>query len=150
MGTVLWSPTWPVGERFSVRRSYTTVIVVGWTDSVIVEAGNPTIQQETIFGGFRFHLEFKDYFWQWSSSSYLLQDIFENVYVTFPFSSDPISVGPVNVRYGFVPELQHFGIILDMGGAEPSYWAQEMPAQPPDFWLPPRPALPPMPYNYVG
>jgi hypothetical protein len=147
---LLWAPNWTVGARFSLRRSYATVLVVGWNQCHIVSSGRTTVLQEEIFGGYRFHLTIKTHPWDWTSSSYPLEEIFEDVFVTPPESSIPISAGPVTVRYGLIPQLMNYGIILDMAGINHMYWAQEMPAAPNDYWLPPMPQLPPMPYPYIA
>lgn len=142
---VLWSPTWTTPPTFSIRRSYASIFVLGWHNATIVQWGRYTILQEIPFGGFRFHYKFTENFWNWSSNSYLFQDIFEDIYVTFPGSSVPVGADPSTVRFGETDPIFRRGIINDMAGVDRKYYFFPLPPGPDDYWALPRTPLPTLP-----
>lgn len=148
MGTILWSPTWVPSPDFSVRRSYCDIFVIGWHNGVIIQSGQYTIIQEIPFGGFRYHLRFKAEFWNWSSSSWLFRDIFEDIYVTFPGSSTPVPADPSTCQYRVCDPIHRRGIVNDMVGVDRKYYFFAFPPAPDDYWAKSHTELPVLPMIY--
>lgn len=135
MGEVLWSPTYQFSPDFSYDRQYFLGVFLGWQPgSTILELGNPFVVQEHIFGGYIVVLEFADYFWQWSSSSFHVPKILENLYAIPPFPSPHVSVGATLVSIGYSQAVGYWWLNFQLGIVG-EYYANPFPPMPVDYWM---------------
>lgn len=132
---LLWNPIWVTPADFRAIRSYTDLIVVGWQDGFFVEVGNPFVLQEIPFGGYKFVCKFKDDWWNWQSSAWSLDSIFEDVYAIDWITGLPVNAGDVTVSWrNFVYPYFRSGIVLDMPALDNHYYWMDFPPAPADYW----------------
>ena len=132
---VLWEPTWSTPPDFAAIRSYTDLIVIGWQDGFFVQTTNPIILQEYPFGGYKFVLKFFDDWWNWQSSAWRFEDIFEDVYAIHPTTLEIVNAGAVNVSWrSYVAPYFRSGIVLDMPAIDNHYYWMDFPPAPEEYW----------------
>ena len=123
----------------------------GWTPSTIVSFGRKTVLQETVFGGFKTVITFKEDFWNWASSSWHFEDIFEDYYVTFPGSDVPVNAGLIVFRLGWAAPYIRRAIVIDAGGSPyTEYRAFNLPPPPSDYWNKNDAPAPATPFAYTA
>lgn len=145
---ILWEPEWITPATFSLNRGYIDLLAIGWQQNFIVEYGRYTVLQEIPFGGYRFHVRFKERWWNWSSGSWQLQDIFEDVYATQPFDSEPINTGAISIRFGYDQPWYRGLLVLSMPAIDNLYHLFGMPPAPETYWARNTTPLPPLPYTF--
>jgi hypothetical protein len=86
---------------YTLIRQYLDYSVVGWWDMHFVQAGQYSILQEHVYGGYRFHLKWKDWFWSVRAGAGRRDDVLEDLYVTAPGDPTPINAGTItwDVKY---------------------------------------------------
>jgi hypothetical protein len=103
----------------------------------VVSYGRVTILEEEIFGGFRTHITFKENWWEWVSSNWDFEKIFEDFYVTFPGSETPANA--LNQHLSFTVSDVGLPVLKASQPGTPGATAYlKFPHNPPfGYWLPP-------------
>lgn len=101
-----------VPHEYSLVRQYLDFVVVLWWDMSFIQTGQHIILQETPFGGYRFHLSFKDWFWNNRAGTGQIDDVLEDLYATAPGSSVPIDAGLVGFNVAYDARTHAYSLIL--------------------------------------
>ena len=136
---ILWSPTEFTSLSYHLVRQYLDYTVVGWWDLSVVQSGQYLILQEVPFGGYRFHLKYKDWFWSNRAGTGQFLDVVEDLYVTAPGSSTPISAGSVIFEVKYDPRTKFYVIVLANSPNDGHYLFNRFPPVPHDYWHTPTP-----------
>lgn len=135
----LWTTVWDTPPYFSIQRSYQWAFQVDWWPSNIIEADNPFILRETIYGGYGLYIRLQDKFWEWSSNTYTLDWCIEDIYGMLPGSSTPMDAGGYHANWGAIEG--HHRCVMYIGAKVPGYqsFVWQNPAAPVPQWFPPEP-----------
>lgn len=145
----LCTPVWNFDAQGACLRSYVDWMVHGWTPSNVTSYGRTTVLTETVFGGFKTVITFKEDFWNWSSSAWKFEDIFEDYYVLFPGSGTPANAGVVQFDLHWAAPYIRRAIVIDPGGSPyTQYWAFSVPPAPADYWMQNGVPAPETPFHY--
>jgi hypothetical protein len=146
---VLATLSYDPSPTFAVTRAYLWGFAVGWwDDTALITAGNPSVYQEVPFGGYRFHLKFQDWVYDWGNRSASLDELFEDLYASAPGDPTPISAGNVLIQYK-VNELWNIPVItISLETPDGFYWLQRFPAAPSDYWCKFADEAPETPFSY--
>jgi len=135
--TILATLSFPAGEQTNFPRSYIKTFALQWTgDQTLVSGPNPWIYEEHTFGGYRFHIKFKDNFYTWSSNVYSLDYIIEDLWAETPIIHVPINAGTVVVGLG-ANATDGRGVGVVVAPSLGSFIQHALPPPPPDYWLQP-------------
>jgi len=132
--TVLWSPIPFTPLSFVLNRQYLDYTAVGWWDLSVVQSGQYLILQEVPFGGYRFHLKYKDWFWSDRAGTGAFLDVVDDLYVTAPGSGVPISAGSVIFEVKYDPRTLFYVIVLANNPNDGHYLFNRFPRIPVDYW----------------
>lgn len=147
---VLWTPVWRNGAQFRVNRAECEWCGLSGFHGFFVETGRYTVIQEIEAGGYQYHVRYKERFWDWNSSFWWIQEIFEDFYVTAPGSSTPISPGSVGISFGWLPPHTHQMMFLDNTFiSTPQFYFWGMPPAPLDYWNLNGTPAPELPFSYT-
>lgn len=132
----LWSPTYATPANYNIPRQYWYEVALAWWPSIVLQSGNPLVIRETLFGGYRIYLKFRDDVWAWSSNTYTLDWSIEDIYGMAPADDTPIYSSAFVVSWGIGQSHKHG--LLDLFGGQPGYQYQyfTLPSQPAGYWLP--------------
>lgn len=134
--TRLWSPDYQQALDFAIPRQYWYEVALTWWPSVVLQNTNPLIIRETLFGGYRVLLKFRDVVWAWSSNTYTLDWAIEDIYGMAPSDDTPIYSSYFAVGYGIGTDHKRGLAYLGSGlSSDTKYFT--LPTQPPGYWLPP-------------
>lgn len=149
---VLLNPLWRYPADYRVDRAKMDFVGFQGLPSVLIEYGRYTVIEEIVLGGFRYHIRFKEHFWEWNSSFWPLEEIFEDFYVTYPGGTDPIEPGSqTGVGAGFVPPYTRPGVFLDqIYFADYRIWFWQLPTPTGDYWNKNGTPIPAMPFFTDG
>jgi hypothetical protein len=86
-------------------RQYLDFVAVLWWNMSFITTGQTLVLQEVPFGGYRLHLKFKDWFWSNRAGTGRIDDVLEDLYVTPPGLSTPISAGVVGFNTFYDPRV---------------------------------------------
>ncbi len=123
-----------------IERSYLSDMAFTWWEMCVLASGQTLDVRELAgFGGVRVVIKFKSSFWNWNSSCWKIEDIFDDFYAIVPPAT---IVSPGVVSWRMVWAYQFNNYILDLGltpNAGRSV-GQALPAAPPDWYnqIPPR------------
>lgn len=147
---LLWSPAWAMGDDFRVNRAECEWVGLSGFRGFFVTTGRYTVIQEIEAGGYQYHIRYKENFWNWNSSFWWYQTIFEDFYVTAPGSTTPISPGTVGVYFGWIPPHTHQTMFLTNTFISiPQFYFVKMPPAPDDYWNKNDTPEPEMPLTYT-
>lgn len=132
-----WTPTYIQSYIFVIPRQYWYEVALTWWPSVIVQAGNPFIIRETIYGGYRIYLKLRDICWAWSSNNYTLDWCIEDIYGMAPSNDTPIYSAAWTVGFGIGQRHKRGLLYLAFSGNLDNTLYNVLPVQPAGFWLPP-------------
>lgn len=136
---------------FAVQRQYLWGWSLGWWDNTaLITPGNPSVYQEVPFGGYRMHVKFVDWFFQWDDRSIMLQDLFEDLYATAPGSAVPISAGLVGIQYKVVENWRNPIINIIVASPDNYYWFQRLPEADRPYWRQMMDVAPATPFPFDG
>lgn len=94
---ILASLSYVPTTKKAIQRNLLDGFVVGWWNMTIIQSGQYTILREQPFGGYRIHLRWKDWFWNWNSSTCDFVDAVDFLYATAPSSTTPINIGTMKI-----------------------------------------------------
>jgi len=143
--TILWSPIQYTPLSHNLVRQYLDYTVVGWWDLTVLASGQYLHLREHPFGGYEFHLRYKDWFWSNRAGSGTFLDVIDDLYVTSPGSSTPISAGPVIFEVKYDSRRKCNVIVLANTPNDGHYLFNRFPRVPSDYWYQP----PPLPVSDV-
>lgn len=148
---VLATLSYDPSPAFAVTRGYLQSFAVGWwDDTALLTPGNPSVFQEVPFGGYRFHLKFKDWFFPFGNRSCRLDELFEDLYATAPGDPTPISAGAVLVQFEYLADWRSQCITIALASPDNFYWIQRFPEPDGDYWRKETDILPATPFSFDG
>jgi len=148
---LLCTPVWQTAADAAVIRSYVDWMVHGWTPSNIVSYGRVTVLRETVFGGYETTIAFKEDWWNWQSSAWRFEDIFEDYFVRDPGGTILPNAGVVVFRVGWAAPYIRRSIVIDPGGFPfTQYRAFDFPPPLPDYWMQNGVPAPATPFAYTA
>jgi len=120
--------------KFNLPRSYVTDFAFQWTTNYVqLSGGNPYRFEESNFGGYRFHVKFKDDFHLWNSNVYSLDFIIEDLWAELPVTHAPTNAGMITCGFGYRADG-----VLGIAIASPpfaTYTHHALPPSPTSYWL---------------
>jgi len=148
---LLCTPVWQTAPDAACIRSYFDWFVNGWTPSVILSYGRVTVLKETVFGGYETTISFKEQWWDWNSSAWRFEDIFEDYYVRDPGGTILPNAGSIVFRLGWASPYVRRAIVVDAPGSPyTEYRAFSLPPAPPDYWIQNGVPAPNTPFSYTA
>lgn len=118
-------------------RQYLDYVAVLWWNMTYIQSGQSIILQEIPFGGYRFHLKFKDWWWSNRAGTGRIDDILDDLFVTAPGSSTPISAGLVGFNTFYDPRV-HANLLVIANEPNDTHVAfQRFPPVDSSYWYQP-------------
>lgn len=77
-----------------------------WWNQSITSYGQETVFTDIGFGGYHWHVGFKDGYWNGEGDRYTLNDILQDFYVTEPDGDPDPYVPNIDVRWQYHPDLK--------------------------------------------
>jgi hypothetical protein len=134
---ILWSPVYYSPSEYSLVRQYLDYVVVGWQDMIVLESGRYLHLRELVYGGYEFHLRFKEWFWDSQSGTGRVLDVLEDLYVTPPGSSTPISAGTVIFEVKYDPRTNAYVVLFASTPNDGHYCFNRLPPVDSSYWYQP-------------
>lgn len=91
---------------FVVGRTVAQAFSLVWWPQVITTYSQTTTFTDVGFGGYHWHVGFKDGFWNGEGDRYTLDDILEDFYVTEPGGAPDPYLPTIEVRFQYHPDLK--------------------------------------------
>lgn len=132
---ILYTPAFDPDAGFVFPRPYVCKFAVGWVAANVISAPPTLVLEETVFGGYRAHIDFLSWAWNWSTKRIDLDNLWLNFYVTAPGSSTPISAGITLVQYKWDDTLKSQLLVVSLQGGDGHYHFWDYPPAPPTYWL---------------
>lgn len=123
-----------MNPRFSIHRWFAPRLAVNWANQFVVSCGNPLVLQETIYGGFQLHIEFKSWFWHFSNKSIRVPEMFENFYVTPPGGGPPSAAFTCLWDWHIAPTEPLPDVVIIVPGATNRWTFLQTPDPPSGYW----------------
>jgi hypothetical protein len=125
----------PAGNDYLIERSYISDLSFTWWHMCLIQSGRTFIVRETEgFGGYRVLMRFKENFWDWNSSGWMLPDIIEDWYAMEPVSDTPITCPPVSWRVQWSFQLSNYLLAFSLEGQAGISTGQRLPVAPPTWY----------------
>lgn len=137
-------------HEYSLVRQYLESFVVGWWSMFVVQSGQDTILQETPFGGYRFRLKWRDWFWANSAGTGRIDDVIEHLYAIAPDHTTIVHAGQVGFNVQLDPLTRRYMVVIQNEPNDNHYCMQQFPPVNPDYWHTPTPYPYPSPYLYTS
>jgi hypothetical protein len=103
----------------------------------LIQSGRTFIVRETEgFGGYRVLMRFKEAFWGWNTSGWMLPDIIEDWYAMSPSDDTPIACPAVSWRVQWSFQLSNYLLAFSLEGQAGISTGQILPAAPIGWYKP--------------
>jgi hypothetical protein len=135
--TILWSPTYFTTPEYSLVRQYLDYTAVGWWNMIVLSSGRYLHLREIPFGGYEFHLRWKEWFWNTRAGTGRVLDVLEDLYVTPPGSSTPISAGSVIFEVKYDPRTHAYVVVISNNPNDNHWCFNRFPPVDGSYWYQP-------------
>lgn len=136
-GPVLGTPVIPVNSPHHIPRFYIANLVVQWADQFVVQCGQNLILQETLFGGYRAHISFHSWLWNFSGRTAQVNDLWETFYIEPPGGGAPITPGSYALQWTFGGSDHLPDILINFAGWTSMTTTNPLPPAAPGYWQSP-------------
>lgn len=145
---ILANITYGQSPTFNLQRQYMWGFVFQWWHGFnVIQSGNPFVFEETLFGGYRTVIKFKDWWWQWDNRAANLDYVLEDLYALPPGGGSPINAGDILIQYDFDTGFLVPTIELITGAPGGDYIWYRFPPQNRPYWNPLVDNAPPTPFR---
>lgn len=135
MGEVLWTPSWDIPPNFNLFRPYFLGHVIGWwAGTTVDETDNPIRLTEHLFGGYQTYLKLYDFWWNFNTGEFHVEDIIEDFYAIQPITGLHVSMGVVTVGLSFSPDIGYYWLNFQFA-TPPAYLYFPLPTSPGGHWF---------------
>ena len=133
------------GYPFLIERSYVRVFCIEWWNTCVVTWGQACQVREVVgFGGYSVYFKFKDAFWEWNSSSWDPNDVFDDFYAIPPGPFPPVTCPDVAIRTQWGAQFNAWIMVMTVTGNDGTINGGPLLPAPPTYWK----RFPALQHNY--
>lgn len=131
---------WGISPDFRFPRSYLQSISLNWVACDILQATNPIILQLKSDPKYRLYCKIQDRAWAWSSNTYSVGWMIEDLYVLDPSpGTGRYYAGTFSINFGHSAYNRKVAMYISSWFIPNQINFMDMPGAPAGYWLPPLP-----------